>query len=159
MKPQLNLRFEKCNFAIPEHCKDFLELLKAYMTDPMGDAKPLSASQEKELIMGLSSHPSSFVLFASNEGVRVAMASCFINFSTFKVKPYTYLHDIIVYKNYRNLGIGKALLEEIIRMAEEEGHCKVTLEVREDNASAQQLYKELGFADCKPPMWFWTKNL
>ena len=93
------------------------------------------------------------------EGIRVAMASCFINLSTFKVKPYTYLHDIIVYKNYRNLGIGKALLEEIIRMAEEEGHCKVTLEVREDNASAQQLYKELGFAHCKPPMWFWTKNL
>ena len=159
MKPQLNIQFEKCNFADLQHCADFLKLLKAYMTDPMGDSKPLGNEKEKDLIHGLSSHPSSFVVFASVEAQRVAMATCFINFSTFKVKPYTNIHDIIVLSEYRGLGIGKALLEEIIRMAEEQGHCKVNLEVRDDNIVAQKLYNQLGFADCEPPMWFWTKCL
>ncbi len=159
MIPQLSIQFDKCNFANREHCYDFVALLRAYMTDPMGDAKPLDGLQEKDLIQGLSTHPSSYVLFAKVDGRCVAMATCFINFSTFKVMPYTNVHDIIVYKEYRGKGIGKALLEELIRNAEELGHCKVNLEVREDNMVAQRLYQELGFADSEPPMWFWTKAL
>jgi ribosomal protein S18 acetylase RimI-like enzyme len=36
---------------------------------------------------------------------------------------------------------------------------KLTLEVRQDNKNAKQLYKCLGFKDCKPPMLFWVKNI
>ena len=85
--------------------------------------------------------------------------ACFVNFSTFYVKPYLYIHDIVVLNEYRGKGIGKALMEMLIIKSIEKGHCKVTLEVREDNTVAQSLYKDLGFEECNPNMLFWTKKL
>jgi len=64
-----------------------------------------------------------------------------------------------VYSDYRNKGLGKALMEKLIELSTERDYCKITLEVREDNFQAQGLYYSLGFEECTPTMLFWTKIL
>jgi len=156
---QYNHSFSFCDFKNTMHCQKLIELLNHYMLDPMGDSPPLSFEQGQRLIQGLSSHPSCFVLFVITNNEFAGLATCFINFSTFKAKPFINIHDIIVHQNYRGKGIGRKLLEKIIEIAEERNYCKITLEVREDNLPAKKLYDDLGFKDTEPLMHFWTKTI
>jgi ribosomal protein S18 acetylase RimI-like enzyme len=113
----------------------------------------------ESMVNGLALHPSSFVLFAQLEGQSIGLATCFINFSTFKAKSYLNIHDIIITKEYRGKGIGRMLIEKCIAIARERSYCKITLEVRDDNVVAKKLYESLEFKDCEPVMHFWTKVL
>ena len=155
----MNISFAYCDYENPVHLTALVDLLNHYMTDPMGEAPPLNKLQQLRLVDGLSNHPAALVLFVLYEGKIVGLATCFINFSTFNVKPYLYIHDIVVYADFRNKGIGKALMEKLIEISTERDYCKITLEVREDNFQAQGLYYSLGFEECTPGMLFWTKKL
>jgi ribosomal protein S18 acetylase RimI-like enzyme len=99
------------------------------------------------------------VLFVTVGDEVAGLATCFTNFSTFKVKPYINIHDIVIDEAFRRLGLGRKLLQQIGTIAAERGCCKVTLEVREDNETAKALYQSLGFEECAPKMLFWTKTL
>lgn len=153
------IEFEHCDFSNPSHLSALAGLTNHYMADAMGGAEPLNKIKQLRLVDGLANHPTAEVVFAVLGDKAVGLATCFVNFSTFNVKSYLYIHDIVVLSEYRRQGIGKALMEELIRSAKERDFCKVTLEVREDNMSAQKLYKNLGFADCDPAMLFWTKKI
>lgn len=156
---QEHIEFESCDFENPQHLEALAELTNHYMEDPMGDFPPLNKIRQLRLIDGLANHPSAQVFFAIIENKVVGLATCFVNFSTFHVKSYLYIHDIVVIKKFRNKGIGKALMQFLIKISTERNYCKITLEVREDNFVAQSLYSELGFEDCNPKMLFWTKKL
>lgn len=148
----------RCNFDDPIHCKAEIELMREYMIDKMGDAEPLTNEQNIKLIEGLKSLPTTLTLLAKYEGEFVGLTNGFVNFGTFAVQPFLNIHDVIVKSSHRGKRIGKLLLEENIRIAKEELNCaKVTLEVRDDNTVAQNLYKSLGFGDTNPTMYFWTK--
>lgn len=155
----MELEFEYCDFSNPDHLNAVAELINHYMADPMGGATPLNKIRQLRLIDGLANHPTAEVLLAITEQKVVGLATCFVNFSTFNVASYLYIHDIVVLDEYRGKGYGKALMEKLIESAQEREFCKVTLEVRDDNAVAQSMYKELGFADCEPKMHFWTKKI
>jgi len=155
----MNISFEFCDYENQLHLTALVDLLNHYMTDPMGEAPPLNKLQQLRLVDGLSNHPAALVLFVLYEGEIVGLATCFINFSTFNVKSYLYIHDIVVYADFRNKGLGKALMEKLIEISTEREYCKITLEVREDNFQAQGLYYSLGFEECTPGMLFWTKKL
>jgi ribosomal protein S18 acetylase RimI-like enzyme len=158
-KPHSNINFCFCDYNNPLHCRKVAELINHYIADPMGGGDGLNIEQGQKLIKGLSAHPSSFVLFVLYNGEYAGLATCFINFSTFKVKQYINLHDVVVLKKFRGKGLGRKLLEKIIAIAEERNYCKVTLEVRDDNTNAKELYTDLGFRDTEPLMHFWTKVL
>jgi len=53
--------------------------------------------------------------------------------------------NIVVKKEFRNLGIGTALLNEIITLCLSLNLSSITLEVRKDNEYAISLYKNFGF--------------
>lgn len=153
------IEFEFCDFENPEHLKALAELTNHYMTDPMGDAEPLNKLKQLRLIDGVANHPTAEVLFAITDSKAVGLATCFVNFSTFNVKPYLYIHDIVVLNEYRGKGIGKGLMQKLIEISLERKYCKLTLEVREDNTVAQSLYKSFGFKECDPKMLFWNLPL
>lgn len=155
----MNISFEFCDFENPKHLSALAELLNMYMADPMGDAPKLNKLQQLRLVDGLSNHTSSLVLFELIDQTIVAIAVCFINFSTFKVKSYLNIHDFFVHPDYRGQGLGNKLMQELIAISKERNYCKITLEVREDNSSAQSIYKKNGFDECKPIMFFWSNNL
>jgi ribosomal protein S18 acetylase RimI-like enzyme len=155
----MNISFEECDFENPQHLSALANLINHYMADPMGGVPPLNKLKQLQLVDGLANHPTALVLFVLYDGEIAGLTTCFINFSTFNVKPYLYIHDIIIYDGFRGKGLGKALMEKLVEMSNERGYCKITLEVREDNNLAQDLYRSLGFQECTPDMLFWTKKL
>lgn len=55
------------------------------------------------------------------------------------------IHNVAVHSSFRRRGIGRALLEQVIRDARRLNSTKVTLEVRKSNMPAQKLYHSMGF--------------
>jgi len=154
-----NIAYSFCDFSNEEHCSQLAALINQYIADPMGGGTPLTPLMQLKLVDGLANHPACFVLFVLNEGEIVGMATCFINFSTFKAKPFINIHDLMIDNRHRGKGFGRSLLNKIESIARERKYCKITLEVREDNYTAQSLYYELGFMDLVPKMYFWTKEI
>lgn len=151
--------FVCCDFENPDHLQALADLLNHYMEDPMGNHPPLSKREQLRLVDGLANHPTAFVLFVSLNDAYAGMVTCFELFSTFQVRPYLYIHDIVVHRSFRGMGLGKLLMSKLVETAKEKNHCKITLEVRSDNVIAQQLYQRMDFKPCKPDMYFWTKPL
>jgi len=54
--------------------------------------------------------------------------------------------NIAIHPDYRNLGIGSILLENLIKLSLEENINSITLEVRKSNINAQKLYTKFNFA-------------
>jgi ribosomal protein S18 acetylase RimI-like enzyme len=156
---KMNFEIIPCDFFNPLHRQKVVELTRDYMLDPMGSGEVMPDEVQNKLADSLASHPACMVLFALVNGQFTGIITSFINLSTFKAKPYFNVHDIALLKEYRGLGIGRMLLEKVIEIARERDYCKVTLEVRDDNHNAKQLYMNLGFEDCEPRMHFWTKTL
>jgi GNAT superfamily N-acetyltransferase len=122
-----------------------LAVLDAYARDPLGQGAPLCAATRAELVPALRAFPGATVLLARVAAEPVGVAVCFTGLSTFRARALTNVHDLAVVPDWRGQGIGRRLLESVEALARERGHCKVTLEVREDNAAALGLYRELGF--------------
>ncbi|MFR9602635.1 MAG: GNAT family N-acetyltransferase [Rikenellaceae bacterium] len=154
-----NLTFEACDYANPAHLNLLVQLHGEYMADPMGDHPAHNKLQQLRLVDALANNPTASVFFVVDGEQGVGMAICFELFSTFNIKPYLYIHDFVVTKDYRNQGVGAALMGHLCDVAAQKGYCKVTLEVRSDNPSAQNLYKGMGFEPCNPDMYFWSKKL
>lgn len=148
-----------CDYTQEEHCCQLAELINQYISDPMGGGAPLSKLQQLRLVDGLANHPASFVLFITNNQQIAGLATCFINFSTFKARSYINIHDLIIANDYRGKGLGRKLLQAVENIARERRYCKITLEVRDDNQTAMKLYSSQGFAETKPNMYFRTKEL
>lgn len=149
----------ECDFNNPAHTDALVYLINHYISDKMGGGKPLDNLQKISLVEGLRNHPSKLILFALSGNTFIGLTVCFINFATFTVKPFINIHDIVVLDSHRNKGIGRLLLQEIIKRARQLDCSKVTLEVREDNLNAQHLYKSIGFEECNPKMYFWSNYL
>ena len=153
-----NIRIINFDFDNPVHQDSLLYLMNEYINDEMGGGDPIPEYRKPELVKGLKNVPTALVLLAQYDGKYVGLANCFINFGTFALKKFINVHDIVVLKKYRGLGVGKKLLETIVEISEKLDCSKVTLEVREDNKKAKQLYQKVGFGQLGPAkMEYWTK--
>ncbi|HEY6419908.1 MAG TPA: GNAT family N-acetyltransferase [Candidatus Binataceae bacterium] len=152
------------DFANPEHGRALLELLDAYMRDPMEGGEPAPERVRRELIPGLRAHPACYAFFACRDGVPSGFAICFLGFSTFNARGIINIHDVFVAPEVRGTGLGKKLLDRIEAKARELDCCRLTLEVREDNHVARGLYCKFGFGRAefgatRVVQEFWTKTL
>jgi len=135
----------EADYADDAHCSSIPNLLNAYATELLGFRKTLDEVVLQKLVAGLETFPTAIVLLARAEAVYVGMAICFLGFSTFNAQPLINIHDFMVLKEYRNRGIGKALLWEVERIARDRQCCKITLEVQMKNAAARGIYQSFGF--------------
>ena len=55
------------------------------------------------------------------------------------------IENVVVDERVRRRGVGRLLMQHVLRRAQERGSADVFLEVRESNAGARALYKRLGF--------------
>ena len=74
----------------------------------------------------------------------VAFALFFTNFSTFLAQPGLYLEDLYVKPEQRGLGIGKALLTRLARLAVERDYGRFEWTVLDWNANAIRFYERMG---------------
>jgi len=154
-----DISFEFCDFQNPQHVEAYTGLLNHYMSDPMGDFPLHDKNLQQLLVERLSKHPTAFVLFILCDGKFAGFSTCFVNFSTFKIKPFLYIHDICIHQEFRGKELGRKLMEKLVSIAKERNYCKISLEVRSDNTSAKVLYHKLGFGECEPKMHYWEKIL
>ena len=70
-----------------------------------------------------------------------------------------YIYNVAVKQSFRKQGIGFAMLAELIKQAKSRGISSLTLEVRQSNLPAINLYKRLGFAEAGIRKDFYTKPL
>ena len=148
----------------PKHQDAIVHLIDAYASDAMGGGSALPEAVRAALIPGLQQHPTTVVLLAWDQDKAVGIAVCFVGFSTFLARPLLNIHDLAVLPAYRRQGVGRLLLERAATRAQELGCCKLTLEVRADNQSAQRLYEAIGFDNAASyggavRVWFLEKRL
>jgi GNAT superfamily N-acetyltransferase len=84
------------------------------------------------------------LLAFADDPVPAGFAVYFTNYSTFLAKPGLYLEDLFVRPEFRQRGIGKALLLHVARLANQRGCGRMEWTVLDWNESAQAFYKKLG---------------
>ena len=133
------------DYANPEHTSALVELLDGYANDPMGGGEPLKPQVKASLVAALAQVPGAFTVLCQIEQEYVALANCFMGFSTFACKPLVNIHDLAVNASARGKGISQGLLAFVDTEAQKRDCCKVTLEVLEGNSIARAAYKKFGF--------------
>lgn len=88
--------------------------------------------------------PYAEVLIGEADGAPMGFALFFHNFSTFEGRPGIYLEDLFVRPEARGLGLGKALLAELARLAVERDCARLEWSVLDWNAPSIGFYKSLG---------------
>ena len=97
--------------------------------------------------------PSAFARVATADDHIVAMALYYRSFSTWTGLPGIYLEDLYVRPAHRGLGIGKALLASLARLALDEGCARLEWSVLDWNEPAIAFYRSIGAA----PMDEWIR--
>lgn len=159
-----SLSIRPADFDRPGDARAVVEILDAYSEDLMGASRPLDKEVKARLVPALREVPGALVLLATSAQGPAGILVAFQGFSTFFAAPVLNIHDLAVLRQCRRRGVGRALLAAAEREARRRGCCKMTLEVREDNAPAALLYDNLGFrspaASGYPiPHWFLEKRL
>jgi ribosomal protein S18 acetylase RimI-like enzyme len=154
MKP-IPYSFVEIDLYDQEHQTALFKLMNAYRLDPMGSCEAMSLERFSILIKGLKNQANYMGVLVKKENEFIALANCFVNFSTFKMRSLLNIHDFIVLSDYRGKGAGRFLMQSLKQMARKKDYCKITLEVRNDNQTAQNLYLSEGFMECSPAMYFW----
>lgn len=147
--------YAELNIDDEDHQMALFNLMNAYMLDRMGCEKPLEVDSFQDLVRGLQNQSNYIGVLVKNEDGYIALANCFVNFSTFKISTLLNIHDLIVLPDHRGKGVGRFLMQSIKIIAKKIDCCKITLEVRNDNQTAQNLYLSEGFKECNPAMYFW----
>ena len=62
-----------------------------------------------------------------------------------KIREEVQINNIAVHPDFKKMGIGEAVLRDVIEEARAEGAHYVSLEVRPSNTAARRLYAKLGF--------------
>jgi GNAT superfamily N-acetyltransferase len=88
--------------------------------------------------------PAAEAVVAEVEGVVVAFALFFTNFSTFLAKPGIYLEDLYVQPAFRGHGLGKALLQHLGALAVQRGCGRFEWCVLDWNENAIRFYEKMG---------------
>lgn len=103
-----------------------------------------SASSLNEHLFG--SRPYAEVIIAEYARQAVGFALFFHNFSTFLTQPGIYLEDLFVLPEYRQQGIGKAILSYLAGLAVERGCGRLEWSVLDWNEPAIAFYRRMGAA-------------
>lgn len=164
LKPATAATIIRADYANADHAKAIVKMLRVYAMDSMGGGEDLSPRIQADLVPGLAATPAASSLLAYVDNQVAGLANLMTTFSSFGGKPLINIHDIVVAKEHRGTGVGRALFDAIHKTAEDIGACKVTLEVLEGNAPARALYASLGYGDylLDPEMGkalFWQKRL
>jgi GNAT superfamily N-acetyltransferase len=134
--------------ATPDDCAALVRLITA-LAEYEKLTHLVQTTPEALRAMLFGPRPYCEAVLAEVEGQAVGFALFFHNFSTFLCKPGLYLEDLFVDPTYRGLGIGKALLVHLARLAQERDCGRFEWSVLDWNAPSIAFYEAMG-ADVLP---------
>ncbi|MEM0895997.1 MAG: GNAT family N-acetyltransferase [Verrucomicrobiota bacterium] len=110
--------------------------------EKLSDQFVATAEELREPLFG--QNPAAEALVAEEDGGLAAYAIFFTTFSTFLAKPGLWLEDLYVRPRFRGQGLGKRLVLEGAKMAEERGLGRYEWCVLDWNQNAIEFYESLG---------------
>lgn len=84
-------------------------------------------------------------VFVFEEEGKVAGFATFEQFRSYPAFRYSLEHSVYVHKDYRKKGIGRILMEELIKSANELGYKIMVAAIDSENRGSIELHKKLGF--------------
>ena len=114
------------------------------LADYEGHAHLATATPERLALELFGARPTCECLIGEHDGVPVAFALYFHNFSTFLCRKGLYLEDLFVRPAARGTGLGKALLQRLAQIAVERGCGRFEWGVLSWNVDAQAFYQRMG---------------
>ncbi len=110
------------------------------------DFKPDTVKQITGLGLMLNKPDQAVIKVARNgDGSVVGMVSAQLVISTSEGATSAWVEDMIISKNYRAAGLGKMLLIDVLRWAQDKGATRAQLLVDTENEPAVGYYKHLGW--------------
>jgi diamine N-acetyltransferase len=113
--------------------------------EPEGEARPL------EYIQKQIDDEGNFLVVAEIANHLVGFAECAVmessTFPVIKKRKWVELNSLVVLKAYQGKGIGKRLLDRIVKWGIEKGINRIELKVFTFNSSAKDFYAKEGFID------------
>ena len=88
--------------------------------------------------------PKAFAIVAEVYQQLVGIATYYSIYSTFISKPGIWLDDLFIFPQFRNMGIGKALIQELCVIALKNGCGRIDWIVARDNENGRDFYQSMG---------------
>lgn len=82
-------------------------------------------------------------LVAENAGELLGLTHFIFHRSTIMIEPICYLQDLFTLESARGKGVGRALIHEVYRRAEQAGASRVYWHTHETNETAMKLYDKV----------------
>ena len=86
-----------------------------------------------------------YPLLVFEENERVVAFATFGQFRAYPAFKYTIEHSIYVHKDYRNLGVGKTLLKELINIASVDEYATMVACIDSLNENSIKIHEKFGF--------------
>ena len=102
------------------------------------------ATREDILSTFFCDQPKVFCEIVEVDGEIAGCAIWFLNYSTWQGKHGIYLEDLFIRPHFRGHGYGKALLQHLAAICEEQGYGRFQWWVLDWNSPAIEFYKSLG---------------
>lgn len=99
----------------------------------------------KNKIKGYLSEPNKTILVANKDSKIVGFVSIMFLERLNRSKLEMYIPDLVVTKKFRNMGIGKNLIDECIKLAKEKNCFRIRLESGNQRKKSHNFYLGLGF--------------
>ena len=117
--------------------------------DPIYATSPGAERVMRRFLADLASSNHSFLFVAQYGDRTVGFISGELREGspTFQARTWASVDDVFVEADYRNLGMGRALLESVRNWASEKGADGVSLQVAAANARGRKFYEGLGFRE------------
>jgi GNAT superfamily N-acetyltransferase len=149
---------EEKNFTIrPGRREDAAEAARLWMHsaeehtshDPIYATAPGAERVMRRFLADLTSSSHSFLFVAELDGRTVGFISGELREGspTFRQKTWASVDDVFVEPDYRNRGMGRALLKSVEAWAKERGADGISLQVAAANGRGRKFYGELGFRE------------
>ncbi|MEZ2414017.1 N-acetyltransferase family protein [Muriicola sp. E247] len=139
--------------ATQEHIPVIIPLLDAYRVFYEQASDEFAAEQ---FLKTRFEQNDSDIFLAMTDGITAGFVQLYSSFSTVSLQPVYILNDLYVSTDFRNKGVGAALLKHAQQFCEIQGYKGLALETAVDNP-AQALYERLGWEkDVHCFHYFWT---
>jgi ribosomal protein S18 acetylase RimI-like enzyme len=133
-----HLSIEEAHSVTPELARAMAELVPQ-----VSESAPLPSEAELETIV---SSPVTRLLLARDEAGSIVGTLTLVAFRI-PTGVGAWIEDVVVDERARGQGVGEALMQAAIGLAEESGARHVNLTSRPDREAANRLYRRLGFEE------------
>ncbi|MFC2953706.1 GNAT family N-acetyltransferase [Marinicaulis aureus] len=106
-------------------------------------------SEEEVRLHGFGPHPDFRALIAEFKGKPVGLAVYFSEFSTWRGRRGVYIQDIYVTPDQQGAGVGRRLINAVLKRARNDGAVYLRLAADRSNAAASRFYRRIGFREAR----------